>query len=74
MKTDTTHELPCPHPDCNATLRVKDYIMAGEYTCHCGGCVVKLAWAAYQAAGRKPYLTLARTTLVQPGSAQEPTP
>lgn len=60
MNNPSFHELKCPHPDCDGTLRVKDCHAAGEYGCVCGICVVKLAWATYQQGGRKPYLTLAQ--------------
>ncbi len=66
MSNPSFHELKCPHPDCDATMHVRNHLAAGEYDCICGGCVVKLSWATYQQGGRKPYLTLA-----QPRTAQE---
>ena len=36
---------PCPHPDCTAVLRVPPELPAGEYSCICRGCTVRIAWA-----------------------------
>lgn len=53
-----THECECPHPDCEASLKVKDSMQSGEYQCICKHCTVRLSWAAYIGQGLKPYLTL----------------
>jgi len=52
------HECECPHPDCEATLKVKNGLPAGEYQCLCHSCTVRVSWAYYQEHGYKPYLTL----------------
>ncbi len=53
-----THECECPHPDCQATLKVTDGVPAGEYDCKCKSCKVRLSWASYIGQAPKPYLTL----------------
>lgn len=56
--TTTYHECPCPHPECNATIKVRGNVQSGTYQCLCHACTVKLTWATYLNEGRKPYLTL----------------
>lgn len=58
MGEPAIYEAACPHPDCEATLKVNGALPEGEYDCKCKGCKVRLGWATYMQGGRKPYLTL----------------
>jgi hypothetical protein len=44
----------CPHPDCDAEIKVRQTAPAGVYPCRCGVCTLRLSWAVYLDRGRVP--------------------
>lgn len=53
------HKVKCPHPECEATIRVPDYLQGGDYPCLCKAKQLRLRWATYLDRGRVPSLSLA---------------
>lgn len=54
-ETDDRHQVPCPHPGCNATLKIPTTLPAGEYKCICWGCLLRVSWATGVDFKRTPY-------------------
>jgi len=49
----------CPHPDCDAQIKVSWDLPEGFYRCLCHACSVRLHWHHFQDRGRIPHLSLA---------------
>lgn len=57
-QTSDRHHVPCPYPDCNATLKIPATLPSGEYKCICHACMVRVAWATSVDFQRTPYVEL----------------
>ena len=60
MATDDVFRVKCPRQGCEAQLKIRPSLPAGEYPCICRVCTVRVSWADYLEGGRKPYVSLVR--------------
>lgn len=52
------HEVTCPHPQCEGTLKIADDLPAGIYECICRGCKIQVDWGAPPDRQHVPCVTL----------------
>ena len=59
-------EVKCPHPQCDAILKIPAHWPAGEYDCICKTCKVRLSWSTGVNMERRPFVELVTKDEVQP--------
>lgn len=50
--------VACPHPECEGTLNVPDWLPGGDYPCICHACTVHLLWVTSLEKGKYPMVSL----------------